>query len=91
MNDNLDKFLFSLDNYHKKKIISNCYENSNFKKFISYCIKLNITLFNDDNYNTPKTHSYLLKKIYDLKEIIVRSFGIKIIKNYKDNSERIIK
>lgn len=90
MNSNLDKFLSSLDNYHKMSIISNCRENINFDKFISYCVKLNISLFNSDRVNTPKKHNLLLKKFYDYKEVLVRSFGIKIIKDYSKNSNKVM-
>ena len=90
MNSNLDKFLSSLDNYHKMSIIRNCKENSNFDKFISYCVKLNISLFNNDKLNTPKKHKYLIKKFYDYKEVLVRSFGIKVIKDYNNNSNKIM-
>ena len=91
MNSNLDKFLSSLDTYHKKNIIENCKKNNIFDKFISYCVKLNISLFNNDKNNTPKQHKYLIKKFNDYKEVLVRSFGIKIIKDYSNNSDNIIK
>lgn len=91
MNSNLDKFLSSLENYHKKSIIMNCKKNSNFDKFISYCVKLNISLFNNDKNNTPKKHKYLINKFYDYKEVLVRSFGIKVIKDYSSNSDNIIR
>ena len=90
MNSNLDKFLSPLDNYHKASIISNCKENTNFDKFIWYCVKLNIPLFNNDKSNTPKKHEYLIKKFYDYKEVLVRGFGVKIIRDYGENSIKII-
>lgn len=88
--NNIDKFLSSLDSNHKKNILDNCKNNSDFNKFISCCVKLNISLFNNDNFNTPKNYSYLLKKMKDYKEVLVRSFGGKVMKEYEINCDNII-
>lgn len=91
MNNNLENYLSRLDNHHKNSIIHNCKKNNHFDQFISCSSKLNISLFNNDDTNTPKTHKYLIKKFKDYKEIIVKSFGLKIVKDYKNNMDNITK
>ena len=90
MNNNLENYLSKLDNRHKNSKIHNCKKNKHFDQFISCCSKLNISLFNNDDVNSPKTHSYLIKKFKDYKELTVKSFGLKIVKDYKDNVINII-
>ena len=89
MNNNLESYLSGLDNHHKNAIIRNCKNNKYFDQFISCSAKLNISLFNNDNYNTPKTHESLIKKVKDYRELIVKSYGMKIIKEYKNNINNI--
>lgn len=90
MNNNLESYLSKLDVHHKNSILSNCRENNDFNEFILYSSKLNISLFNNDETNTPKTHSNLIKKLKDYKEVIVKSSGLKIVKEYKDNMSNIL-
>ena len=90
MNNNLGNYLSKLDNHHKNNIINNCNKNKSFNNFILYSSKLNISLFNNNKTNTPKTHDFLLTKFKEYKEVLVRSFGIKIVKNYNDHSHNIL-
>lgn len=89
MNNNLETYLSKLDNHHKNSIILNCTKNKHFDQLISCSSKLNISLFNNDDINSPKTHLYLLKKFKEYKEMIVKSFGLKIAQDYKENSNDI--
>jgi len=90
MNNNLGNYLSKLDNHHKNNIINNCNKNKSFDNFILYSSKLNITLFNNNKNNTPKSHDYLLTKFKEYKEVLVRSFGIKIVKNYNEHLHNIL-
>lgn len=90
MNNNLESYLSKLNTYHKNRILYNCKENNDFNEFILYSSKLNISLFDYDKFNTPRTHSYLMKKLKDYKELMIKSYGLKIVKEYKDNMVDIL-
>lgn len=88
MNNNLQKFLSSVDNFHKNIIIENSINNNNFNKLILACSELNIQLYDTDN--KPKSYDLFLKKIYNYQEIIIKNLGIKLVKEYENNKNNII-
>lgn len=87
MNNNLQKFLSSLDNFHKNIIIENSKNNHIFEKFILACSNLDISLYDG---NKPKDYTLLLKKIYNFQEVIIKNLGVKLVKEYKNNQNNVI-
>ena len=88
MNNNLQKFLSSLDNVHKNIIIENSKKNNVFEKFIIACSNLDISLY--DNDNKPKDFNLLLKKVFNFQEVIIKNLGVKLVKEYKNNENNVI-
>ena len=88
MNNNLQKFLSSLDNFHKNIIIENSKNNNVFDKFILACSNLNITLY--DNDYKPKNYDLLIKKVYNFQELIIKNMGVKLVKEYENNKNNVI-
>lgn len=88
MNNNLQKFLSSVDSFHKNIIIENSKNNINFHKLILACSELNISLY--DNDNKPKSYNLFLKKIYNFQELIMKNLGIKLVKEYENNKNNVI-
>ena len=88
MNNNLQKFLSSVDSFHKNIIIENSKNNINFHKLILACSELNISLYDTDN--KPKSYNLFLKKIYNFQELIMKNLGIKLVKEYENNKNNVI-
>ena len=87
MNNNLQKFLSSLDNFHKNIIIENTKNNNIFEKFVIACSNLNISLY--DNDCKPKDYSLFLKKINNFQELIIKNLGLKLVKEYESNKNHV--
>lgn len=88
MSNYLESYLSNLEVHHRNNIINNCIKNKHFDNFLSSCNKLNFSVF-EGKENTPKDHKFLLKRIKEYKELIVKSYGLKIVKEYKKNIENI--
>jgi len=90
LNKGLDKYLSLLEDHHLTKIINLCNNNITFNTFINYCLKLNVTLFiKRNNKNIPKKLDELLEKLKELKIAYIKSFGLKIVKEYSEKEDSI--
>jgi len=82
----LNNYLDKLDNSFKSIVLEIINNNSNIKSFLTNCVKLNINIF-ENNHLIKKT--LLIEKINNLKEVLVKTFGMKIFKKYSKDSECI--
>jgi hypothetical protein len=75
----LNNYLDKLDITFKNTILDIINNNINIKKFLANCAKLNIYIFEK---NTVINRVILIEKIENLKEVFVKTFGMKIFKKY---------
>jgi len=82
----LNNYLDKLDSTFKNIVLEIINSNSNIKSFLTNCAKLNINIFEN---NILIKKSILIEKINNLKEVLVKTFGMKIFKKYSKDNECI--
>ena len=75
----LNNYLNNLNSNFKSNIISIINDNENIKLFLNNCAKLNINIFKD---NDIMSKVLIKEKFNNLKEVYVKTFGMKIFKKY---------
>lgn len=75
----LNNYLNNLNSNFKSNIISIINDNENIKLFLNNCAKLNINIFKD---NDIISKVLIKEKLNNLKEVYVKTFGMKIFKKY---------
>ena len=75
----LNNYLNNLNSNFKSNIISIINDNENIKLFLNNCAKLNINIFKD---NDIMSKVLIKEKLNNLKEVYVKTFGMKIFKKY---------
>ena len=75
----LNNYLNNLNSNFKINIISIINDNENIKLFLNNCAKLNINIFKD---NDIMSKVLIKEKLNNLKEVYVKTFGMKIFKKY---------
>ena len=85
----LKEYLKNLNINFRDKILNICSVNSNLELFLLNCSKINLQIFENDRVNEKEI---ILKKIKNLKEYSIKTFGMKIFKKYYncENSIKII-
>jgi hypothetical protein len=75
----LNNYLDNLNSNFRSNIISIINDNDNIKLFLTNCAKLNINIFAD---NDIISKVLIKEKLNSLKEVYVKTFGMKIFKKY---------
>lgn len=90
----LDDYLKKIDLDIKKVILNKIKNDDNLRLFLNNCFKLKIKMFEIKDKNIKMTNRLdLVNEIRSLKELYIKSFGVKIFKKYSediDNSIRMI-
>ena len=82
----INSYLSKYPNNLKKFIVDKYNKDSILKKFIDCCVKMNIFLYEkNNNFFNFIGYENLLKKMFDLKTIYLKNFGVKIIKKISEN------
>lgn len=82
----LNNYLDNLNTIFKSNIISILNDNENIKLFLTNCAKLNINIFENNNIISK---TLIKEKLDNLREVYVKTFGMKIFKKYSKDSNCI--
>ena len=78
----LDDYLKKIDLDIKKVILNKIKNDDNLRLFLNNCFKLKIKIFEINDKNIKMIDRIeLVKQIRSLKEVYIKTFGVKIFKN----------
>lgn len=82
----LDDYFKNLNLDFKNLLLNLCETNKEIKLFLVNCSKINLNIFEN---NKIYKKSIILEKVKNLREILIKSFGMKIFKKYSNSSYSI--
>ena len=78
----LDDYLKNLNLDFKNLLLNLCKTNNDIELFLINCSKINLNIFEN---NKVYKKLILVEKIKNLKEVLIKSFGMKIFKKYSND------